>query len=425
MTYTEAIEYIHSVSWRGSVPGLSRIRELCERMEHPEKGLRCIHIAGTNGKGSTAAYLTSILRAAGYRVGTFTSPYVRTFNERIAIDGRPVTNYLLAKAVEAAKPHADAMADRPTEFELITAVGFEVFRRKKVDIVVLEVGLGGRYDSTNIIDSPLLSVITGIAFDHMQLLGNTLAAIASEKAGIIKKDRPVVIARLADEAKEVILSEADAQCAPTREVDPSAITVHADTLLGIEMDYKARKNLRTSLIGGYQPRNIALVCEAVDALRGVGVAVSEDALYEGIAAAKWPARFELLSSDPPVVFDGGHNEEGVRAAIETARHVFSEKVVLLTGVMADKAYAPMADIIAPMAREVFTLRPDNPRAMEADALAAVYAERGVAARSYPTIASALHAARRRAKQLGAPLLILGSLYLYKDVYKTFCRKNPR
>ena len=177
MNYTQALEYIHSVSWRGSVPGLSRIRELCERMGHPEKGLRCIHIAGTNGKGSTAAYLTSILRAAGYRVGTCTSPYVRTFNERIAIDGRPVSNYLLAKAVEAAKPHADAMADRPTEFELITAVGFEIFRRKKVDVVVLEVGLGGRYDSTNIIKSPLLSVITGIAFDHMQLLGNTLAAM--------------------------------------------------------------------------------------------------------------------------------------------------------------------------------------------------------------------------------------------------------
>lgn len=419
MNYTQALEYIHSVSWRGSVPGLSRIRELCERMGHPEKGLRCIHIAGTNGKGSTAAYLTSILRAAGYRVGTFTSPYVRTFNERIAIDGKPVSNYLLAKAVEAAKPHADAMADRPTEFELITAVGFEIFRRKKVDIVVLEVGLGGRYDSTNIITSPLLSVITGIAFDHMQLLGNTLAAIASEKAGIIKENCPVVMARLADEAKQVIQAEAKAQNAPLCEVDTGAITVHADTLLGIEMDYKDRKGIRTALIGGYQPRNIALVCEAVDALQKIGVSVSEDALYEGIAAAKWPARFELLSSEPPVVFDGGHNEEGVRAAIETARHVFGEKVIILTGVMADKAYAPMADLIAPVAREVFTLKPDNPRAMEADALAAVYAERGVRAKGYPTITAALQAARKRAKQLGAPLLILGSLYLYKDIYKHF------
>ncbi len=419
MTYTEALEYIHSVSWRGSVPGLSRIRELCDRMGNPEKGLRCIHIGGTNGKGSTAAYLTAVLRAAGYRVGTFTSPYVRTFNERIAVDGHPVSNYLLAKAVEAAKPHADKMADRPTEFELITAVGFEVFRRKKVDIVVLEVGLGGRFDSTNIIESPLLSVITGIAFDHMQLLGDTLGKIAWEKAGILKQSRPAVLAQLADEARAVIEAEANEKSCPLTAVDPEEITVHADTLSGIVMDYKARKNLYTTLIGSYQPRNIALVLEAVDALRKNGLAIPEDAVYRGIAEAKWPARFELLQKEPPVVFDGGHNEEGVRAATETAKRIFGGKVVILSGVMEDKAYAPMADLIAPLAHAVFTLKPDNPRAMEADALAAVYTARGVPAKGYPTVAAALRAARAYAEKIGAPLLILGSLYLYKDIYKHF------
>ncbi len=420
MTYTEALEYIHSVSWKGSVPGLSRIRELCDRMGNPEKGLRCIHIGGTNGKGSTAAYLTAVLRAAGYRVGTFTSPYVRTFNERIAVDGRPVSNYLLAKAVEAAKPHADEMADRPTEFELITAVGFEVFRRKKVDIVVLEVGLGGRFDSTNVIESPLLSVITGIAFDHMQLLGDTLGKIAWEKAGILKQSLPAVTARLADEAKAVIEAEASEKNCALTAVDPEEITVHTDTLDGIVMDYKDRKNLCTTLIGGYQPRNIALVLEAVDALREIGIAIPEEAVYSGIAEAKWPARFELLQKEPPVVFDGGHNEEGVRAATETAKRVFGgKKVVILSGVMADKAYAPMADLIAPLAHAVFTLKPDNPRAMDADALAAVYTARGVTAKGYPTVAAALRAARAYAEKIGAPLLILGSLYLYKDIYKHF------
>ena len=151
MNYTEALEYIHSVTWRGSIPGLSRIEELSRRMGNPEKGLKCIHIGGTNGKGSTSAYLTAVLMAAGYTVGTFTSPYVRTFNERIAINGKPVSNYMLASATAAVKPHADAMADKPTEFELISAIGFEIFRRKKVDVVVLEVGMGGRFDSTNII----------------------------------------------------------------------------------------------------------------------------------------------------------------------------------------------------------------------------------------------------------------------------------
>lgn len=418
MTYTEAIEFIHSVSWKGSVPGLSRITELCHRLGNPERNLRCIHIAGTNGKGSTAAYLTAVLTAAGYKVGTFTSPYVRTFNERIAIGGVPVSDALLAEAVAAVKPHAEAMEDRPTEFELITAVGFEIFKREAVDLVVLEVGLGGRYDSTNIIEKPLCSVITGIALDHVQLLGNTLAEIAGEKAGIIKAGCPTVCARLAPEAAEVIEAEAAKCASPLTKVDPERITVHADTLDGIVMDYTHRKNLRTTLIGGYQPRNIALVCEVIDALKNT-LPVSEEAVYAGIAAAKWPARFELLASEPPVVFDGGHNEEGVRAAIDTAKRVLGDKVVILTGVMEDKAYDVMAGMIASVASEVFTLKPDNPRAMEAEALAAVYRAHGVPATAYPTIADALQAAHARAKACGLPLLILGSLYLYKDIYPHF------
>ncbi len=418
MTYTQAIEYIHSVSWRGSVPGLSRIEELCARMGNPEKDLKCIHIGGTNGKGSTSAYLTSVLRAAGYRVGTFTSPYVRTFNERIAIDGEPVSNYMLAKAVEVAKPHADKMADRPTEFELITAVGFEIFRRKKVDIVVLEVGLGGRFDSTNIIEEPLASLITGISFDHTQLLGDTLAKIAWEKAGIIKNGCPAVTARLESEAAEVIAAEVNEKKTAVTAVSPEKIKVKSDTLDGIVMDYGELEDIKTSLIGAYQPLNIALVCEAVKVLCTRGLKISKDAFYKGIASAKWHARFELLSREPVVVFDGGHNEEGVRAACDTAQKVFDgKKVVLLTGVMADKAYDTMVDIIAPHVAEVFTLKVDNPRALDAASLAEVYTRHGIKATANDSIAASLKAARKRAEELDLPLLILGSLYLYKDIYK--------
>lgn len=417
MTYTQAIEYIHSVSWRGSIPGLSRIKELCERMGNPQNGLRCIHVGGTNGKGSTSAYLTHILKEAGYTVGTFTSPYVRTFNERIAINGTPVSNYMLTKAVEEAKPHADAMEDRPTEFELITAVGFEIFRRKKVDIVVLEVGLGGRFDSTNVIEDPLLSIVTGIAFDHMQLLGNTLAKIAWEKAGIIKENCPAVIAKLDAEAKEVIKKEAKEKNSTVTEVDSDAITVHSDTLDGITMDYGEYKNIKTTLIGSYQAKNIALVTEAIKALRKRGLKISDSAFYRGIALTKWQARFELLSNDPITVFDGGHNEEGVRAAIDTAKRVFGgKKAVLLTGVMADKAYDGMVEIIAPYVEEVFTLKPDNPRSLDAESLAEVYRLHGVKASANNSIKASLKAAQKRAKELGCPLLILGSLYLYKDIY---------
>lgn len=420
MTYNEAIEYIHSVSWKGSMPGLSRITELSGRLGNPEKSLRCIHIGGTNGKGSTSAFLTSVLLAAGYKVGTFTSPYVRTFNERIAINGEPVSDELLSEAVEYVRPHADAMEDRPTEFELISAIGFEIFKREKVDVVVLEVGMGGRYDSTNIIEEPILSVITGISLDHTQLLGDTLDRIAWEKAGILKKDRPAVLAALEDEAKAVFLNEAAEKKCSLSFVSPDEIKVHDISLCGITMDYKARKSIKTSLIGEYQQRNIALVCETVDALCACGYKISEDALYRGIAAAKWPARFELLSREPVVVFDGGHNEEGVTSALATARKVFSgKKPIILTGVMADKAYEKMVSMIAAAATEVFTLKPDNPRALDSEELARVYRANGVKATAGATIADALSAARAAASEQNLPLLILGSLYLYKDVYKEF------
>lgn len=420
MTYNEAIEYIHSVSWKGSVPGLSRITDLCKRLGNPEKSLKCIHIGGTNGKGSTSSFLTSVLLAAGYKVGTFTSPYVRTFNERIAIDGVPVSDKLLAKVVEYVRPHADAMEDKPTEFELISAIGFEIFKREKVDIVVLEVGMGGRYDSTNVIESPIVSVITGISLDHTQLLGDTLGKIAWEKAGILKKERPCVLASLEEEAKEVFLSEAKEKNSPIFEVSASDIVLRDISLNGITLDYKERKNIKTSLIGEYQQRNIALVCEVVDTLCTLGYAISEDALYRGIAAAKWPARFELLSGEPVVVFDGGHNEEGVTAALATAGKVFGDKKpIILTGVMADKAYDKMVSMIAAEATEVFTLKPDNPRALDANVLAEVYRKCGVKATAGESIAEALCLARNAAKEQGLPLLILGSLYLYKDVYKEF------
>ena len=419
MTYTEALKFIHSVSWRGSVPGLSRIQALCDAMGNPERGLRFVHVAGTNGKGSTTAYLSSVLRAAGYRVGSFTSPYVRTFNERIAIDGKPVTNYMLASATETVRRYAEGLADKPTEFELITAIGFEIFRRKKCDVVVLEVGLGGRFDSTNVIPAPLCAVITGIAMDHMQLLGDTLAKIAWEKAGIIKAGSPVVTAALAPEADAVIAAEADACRAPRTVVRPDAIRVTAHSLCGITMDYGARRGLRTSLVGLYQPRNIALVCETVDVLRRRGLAIPEDAVRRGIAGTRWQARFELLSRDPVVIYDGGHNEEGVRAAVDTVKSLALGKVVLVTGVMRDKAYEKMIPILAEVADCAYTLTPDNPRALPAAAYAAALRAHGVPAEAKDSVAAAVRAGVRIAKEKGEPLLILGSLYTYKDVYKLF------
>lgn len=422
MTYKEALAYIHSVSWRGSMPGLSRIQELCARMGNPERGLRFIHIAGTNGKGSTAAYLSSVLRAAGYRTGAFTSPYVKTFNERISIDGRPVSNALLAAATESVRRFAGEMQDPPTEFELITAIGFECFRRRQCEFVVLEVGLGGRYDSTNVIEAPLLSVITGIALDHTQLLGATLDKIAFEKAGIIKEGRPVCLGVLPPEARAVILREAREKHAPFCEVRESALCVKVLDLDHICMDYGDCTDLESRLIGLYQPRNIALVCEAVRMLEAEGVPVGMDALHAGIRAAQWHARFEVLQREPPVIFDGGHNPDGVRAAVETAKRLFPGKVNILTGILADKDYETMADSIAEIAGQVFTVTPGNPRALSAEALAEVFVRRSIPARPCGGIGEGVRAARRCSRRDRRPLLILGSLYMYKDVYRHFCRR---
>ncbi len=352
-------------------------------------------------------------------MGSFTSPYVRTFNERIAIDGKPVTDYMLASATETVRAYADRMEDKPTEFELITAIGFEIFRRKKCDIVVLEVGLGGRFDSTNVVTKPLCSVITGIAMDHMQLLGDTLAKIAWEKAGIIKEGCPVVTAALAPEAERVIADEAADCHAPRTVVDPAAIRVASQSLDGIVLDYKTRKALTTSLIGLYQPRNIALVCETVDVLRGIGIAIPEDAVRRGIAETRWQARFELLARDPIVIYDGGHNEEGVRAAVDTVKAIFPGKVVLVSGVMRDKAYEKMVSILTEIADCAVTLTPDNPRALPAAEYAEVFRAHGIPAEPRDTVAAAVAAGVRAAKEKGEPLIILGSLYTYKDVYRLF------
>ena len=208
MNYSEALEYIHGVSWTFCKPGLERISELCQKLGNPQKSLKFVHVAGTNGKGSTSSMLDSVLREAGYKVGLYTSPYIRVFNERMRIDGENISDVELASLTEYIKPIADQMTDKPTEFELITALAFEYFSRHNCDVVILEAGMGGRLDSTNIIDTSVLSVITGIARDHVAFLGDTVEKIAAEKAGIIKENIPVLYGGVNEAAKTVIMTKA-------------------------------------------------------------------------------------------------------------------------------------------------------------------------------------------------------------------------
>ena len=418
MTYSEALEYIHSVSWRGSRPGLERITELLGRLGDPHKGLRVVHVAGTNGKGSFCAMLSSVLNRAGYSVGTFTSPFVEDFCERITLDGENIPKKTLCAVTAAVKPHADAMADPPTEFELITAIGFEFFNRTRPDVVILECGMGGRLDSTNVCPEPLLSVITGVSLDHTGVLGDTVEKIAFEKAGIIKPGRPVLFGGGDAKAAAVIKERAKKIGSPYYMTDRSLLKIKSCDASGSLFDFGPHKNLRVSLAGTYQPINAANVICAAALLFSSGFSVSEKALAQGLASARWKARFEKMSSRYPVWFDGGHNPEGVAAALETVRVLFGpQKINFITGVMADKDFEAMARMIAPAAKRVFTVAPDNPRALPAEDHAALFVRLGVEAKSCADHAEAVSLALAD----GAPVLALGSLYAYADFKKALAK----
>ena len=416
MKYSEAIDYIHSVNWTFCKPGLERVRALCAALGNPQDKLKFIHVAGTNGKGSFCAMTDSILRRAGYKVGLFTSPYIVEFNERMRIDGENISNNELCELVELIKPHADKMADKPTEFELITAIAFLYFQRNNCDIVVLECGLGGRLDATNVIKDPVLSVITGIALDHTSILGNTVEAIAGEKAGIIKSGAPVLWCGSDAGADRVISAKAKEVGAPMVRVDRSSLNIKEMTLEGTSFDFGQRKNISLSLLGAYQPLNATNALSAIDILNENGFKIDDAAVYDGMKAVRWPARFEIISRDPLIIADGGHNPEGIDGAVSSIERYFGEeKVAIITGVMADKDYRYMADRISSVARKVFCLTPDNPRALSAKEYAKVFDSLGVEAVACDSVEDAVNNAVVWAKENNASIISLGSLYMYCEV----------
>ncbi len=415
MTYTEAIQYIHSVTWKGSRPGLSRIAELCERLGNPQDRLSFIHVAGTNGKGSFCSMLSSVLSESGLKVGLFTSPFIKEFNERFRVNGENIADDELAEITEYIKPHADAMDDSPTEFELVTAIAFEYFCRQKCDIVVLEVGMGGRLDSTNIIKAPVLSVITEISLDHTAFLGSTVEAIAAEKAGIVKSGAPVIFTGTDEKARAVVKAEAEKRGSHFRCADYSSISVTKTDVFGSTFDFDGERDFSITLAGEYQPRNAAAVISAVKMLRELGYDVSDTALRIGLAKTKWPARFELLSEDPIIIYDGGHNPDGVKVTFASARLCLDKRPILLTGIMADKDYTETARIAAQYAHRVYAVTPLVPRALDADSYADVYRSLGVEAVAADSIEAGVASAIADAKRESRPLLIFGSLYMYADV----------
>lgn len=415
MTYDEALEYIHGVNWTFCKPGLDRIRHLCHELGNPQDSLRFVHVAGTNGKGSFSSMLASILTECGLKTGLYTSPYILDFCERMQINGRTIPHDTLASITERVKPIADAMTDKPTEFELICAIAFLYFKQEKVDVVVLECGMGGRLDSTNIINTSLLSVITGISLDHTAFLGDTVEKIAHEKAGIIKPHTPVLFGGESPVALAVIENTAVSLGSALYRADYNALKIHSMTPRGADFDYKTHTGVHIRLAGLYQPRNTALVLEAVDILKKAIPEITEDSILRGLCKARWPARFEIIHEDPIVIFDGAHNPEGIDAAVTSIEHYFKDKVVAVSGVLKDKDYRAIAKRLSDVCSDIYTITPDSPRALPCREYAKVLEENRVRATGTKSVGEALRLGIDLAKKRGTPLVCLGSLYTYGEV----------
>ncbi len=422
MTYQEALTYIHSISWRGSKPGLERISGMMEQLGNVQEDLKFIHIAGTNGKGSVSAMLSSVLTEAGYRTGLFISPYIMRFNERMQVNGMPISDEELAEIIAEVQPVAESMAERPTEFEIITAAAFLWFARQKCDIVVLETGLGGRLDATNLISKNVCAVITNLGMDHTEYLGNTLGEIAGEKCGILKPGCPVVAYRSAPEAMKVIRARAKELECPVRTADFGKIKALSADLQGQTFQYKQFPELTVHLLGAHQLKNAAVALETISVLRKAGWEIPDEAVVQGMDATRWPGRFEVLQDNPLVIVDGAHNPQGVESLIAAVKEYLpGQHIVCVTGVLADKDWKPMMDRLKTVVSDFVAVTPDSPRALGNVRLARYLTDREHWVSVADDVEKGLTGALERAKATGGMVLACGSLYMAADVRRFFGR----
>ena len=418
MTAAEAIEYIEKGIWSTTRLGLERTYELLELLGNPQKQLKFIHVAGSNGKGSTCAMLDEILRRSGYRTGLYTSPYVLSFCERMRVNGEDIPGERLAEVTEKVKALTDSMEDHPSQFEMVTAIAIEYFYQSRCDIVVLEVGMGGETDSTNAIDAPEVAVITNIGLEHTEYLGDTLEKIAAVKGGIIKPGCHAVCYDGAPEVSAVIAEICEKKRVPLNQLDFSALEPVSQGLEGQGFRWKGQE-FRMKLTGPHQLCNAAVVLETVECLRARGWRISEEAVRAGLENVSWPARMEVLGKDPLMIVDGGHNPQCAQMLKESLRQLLPDrKVVFLTGVLADKDYPRIMELLMPLAQEFVCLTPVNDRALPAEKLAEYLRSCGAKAMACDTIEDGIRTAITVAGEDGV-VVAFGSLYLAGVVRKAF------
>lgn len=424
MDYKEALDYIHNTNKFGVVLGLENITKLLDLMGNPQKDLKFIHVAGTNGKGSTSSYIANVLHQADYEVGFFTSPFLEVFNERIRINNENIPDEDLAEVTETTKIAVDKMLaegfSHPTEFEVVTAIAIEYYKRKQVDFVILEVGMGGRFDSTNVIEDSLVSVLVPIAMDHIDILGDTLEKIAYEKAGIIK-DKGLVISYPQDlEAKKVVEEVAREKNAELITVPVESLNISEMNELGSKFDFKYGKydfkDLQIRLIGKHQAYNATTALTTLLTLKDKGeIDLTEEQIRRGLDETRWIGRLELLKTSPRFIIDGAHNMQGIQALKKTIDEVFEyDRLILGLGILADKEVEEMIAEMAPLGDEIIVTTPNIFRAMEAKELGERIGKYNKNYTVEPDIEKAIDLALEKAGENDI-ILFSGSLYLIGDV----------
>ena len=472
MDWNEAIALLHGANWKHTKIGLERMRDFMHALGDPQEKLRYVHIAGTNGKGSACVMTQSILTAAGFRTGLYISPHLDQFNERLSIDGQMISDADLRRLAGRVRAAAETLGEEPTDFEMITAMAFCWFEEQHCELVVLEVGMGGRLDATNVISSPEVCAIMHIGLDHTEFLGDTVEQVAAEKAGILKPGADCVLyhqlpgvmdvvqqrfaevnsdaADTTDAAASPLNADtADSRCvsgaagttdssfdiahsnhagASTKSAaarlvitDPTAFTARARTIDGQVFDYRNRPNLRIHLLGNYQMENAMAVLDIIDCLQRRGWGISEDAIRAGLAQATWPGRFEVLSREPLLIVDGAHNPNGVEALVDTIRAYFpDQKINFVMGVMKDKDYHTMLRLIAPYAARFITELPDAHRALRPEQLKSeIRAYFDGPVETADSVTAAVQRAMEIAEGTEAIAICFGSLYQVAEIRRFF------
>ena len=430
MNYQESLDFILGTPNPGGVYERNVMQSLLEKLGNPPVGVKYVHIAGTNGKGTTSAFVASVLREAGYKTGLYTSPFIQRFNERIQVNGVQIPDDDLARiTTKIADTVPAVMAEgrrRPTIFELITALGFCWFKEQQCDIVVLEVGMGGRLDATNAIldEDSVVSAMVNIGFDHMEFLGDTLPLIAGEKAGIIKEKGDVVVYGQSPEVEKVFYDKAmEKHAAYTRSDNETAVVKKMD-VTGTTFRFGPWRDMKIRLLGRYQVRNACTALTVVERLRLHGYAITDEQVYAGMEKAIWPGRAELLRQEPTVIVDGAHNPQGFEALMETMELLFpGKKLNIVLGVLADKDFQSGLDIAIPHAKKFYAVTPPSYRALDAGTLAEDIREKSaVPVAPFDSIPAAIEAALAESDKDDV-IAILGSLYQVGDVRNYFGRNS--